>query len=207
MDRGGAACDALGVGDRDPSNGYERRVPEFIAARGGRIGAGVVSVWAQALPAAAAILDLGCGTGVPISEALVDAGFKVFGVDASPTMVARFRARFPQLPVQCAAAEDADFFGRSFDGIVAWGLMFLLDAGTQRRLIARMAGALVTGGRVLFTAPRAPCSWRDAMTGQPSVSLGLEEYRLQLEAAALTLVGTETDEHENHYYMAVKRQP
>jgi SAM-dependent methyltransferase len=193
------------VGDRDPSNGYERIAPDFIASRGGSVGVGMVAAWARTLPAAAAILDLGCGSGVPITETLVHAGFQLFGVDASPTMVASFRARFPQHAVQCAAAEEADFFGRTFDGIVAWGLLFLLDADTQRQLIAKMAGALRTGGRLLFTAPRAACSWRDVMTGQTSISLGLDEYRRQLEAGGLTLIGTETDEGDNHHYLAVKR--
>jgi SAM-dependent methyltransferase len=195
------------VGERDPSNGYERIASDFIGERGRSrsVGASAVAEWARALPAAAAILDLGCGPGVPIAETLVDAGFQLFAVDASPTMVAAFRARFPQLAVQCAAAEDTDFFGRSFDGIVAWGLVFLLDADRQRRLIAKMAGALRSGGSLLFTAPRAACSWRDIMTGQTSSSLGLDEYRRQLEAAGLTLVGTETDEGDNHYYFAVKR--
>jgi SAM-dependent methyltransferase len=208
MDARRSPCHDPGVGDRDPSNGYEQIAPDFIEARGrsrSGVGANMVAVWARALPAAAAILDLGCGPGVPISETLVNAGFQVFGVDASPTMVAAFRTRFPQLAVQCAAAEDADFFGRRFDGIVAWGLIFLLDAGTQRRLIAKMAGALRTGGSMLFTAPRAACSWRDLMTGQTSISLGLDEYRRQLEAGGLTLIGTETDEGDNHYYLTVKR--
>jgi 2-polyprenyl-3-methyl-5-hydroxy-6-metoxy-1,4-benzoquinol methylase len=192
------------VGSRDPSNGYERSARDFIEVRSG-VGAGVVAAWARALPTAAAILDLGCGSGVPISETLVHAGFEVFGVDAAPTMVAAFRVRFPQLAVQCAAVEDADFLERSFDGIVAWGLIFLLDAGAQRRLIAKMAGALRIGGSMLFTAPRAACSWADVMTGRTSISLGLDEYRGQLEAGGLTLIGTETDEGDNHYYFAVKR--
>ncbi len=197
-------CYEREVGSRDPSNGYERNAADFIEVRSG-IGAGMVAAWARALPAAAAILDLGCGSGVPIAETLVNAGCEVYAVDASPTMVAAFRARFPQLAVQCADVEDADFFGRSFDGIVAWGLIFLLDAGAQRRLIAKIAGALRSGGSLLFTAPRVACSWPDVMTGQTSISLGLDEYRRQLEAGGLTLVGTETDEGDNHYYRAVKR--
>ena len=207
MDAWRPPCHDGGVSERDRSNGYEGIAGDFIVvrARSGGIGVGVVAAWARLLPAAAAILDLGCGPGVPIAEMLVNAGFQVFGVDASPTMVAAFRSRFPELAVQCAAVEDADFFGRKFDGIVACGLVFLLDAATQRRLIAKMAGALETGGSMLFTAPRAACSWRDVMTGQPSTSLGLDEYRRQLEAEGVTLSGTEMDEGENHYYLAVKR--
>jgi SAM-dependent methyltransferase len=193
------------VDERDKSNGYERVASEFISGRARGIGASVVAEWARALPPAAAVLDLGCGPGVPISETLVNAGFRVYGVDASTTMVAAFQARFPQVPVQCAAVEKSDFFGRTFDAIVAWGLLFLLDADTQRRLIAKTARALTAGGRMLFTAPRKACSWRDAMTGQISISLGFDEYRRELEASGLSLVGTRTDEGENHYYLTIKQ--
>jgi cyclopropane fatty-acyl-phospholipid synthase-like methyltransferase len=156
------------------------------------------------LPSGAAVLDLGCGTGVPISQALIERGFKVYGVDASPAIVAAFRARFPSVPVECAAVEDSDFFAGTFDGVVAWGLFFLLDVEVQRRLIKKVAGVLQRGGRLLFTAPNESGSWPDVMTGRSQFSLGYEEYRKALEAEGMLLLGTHRDEGENHYYFVQK---
>jgi len=86
--------------------------------------------------------------------------------------VAAFRARFPGVPVACAAAEDSDFFARTFDGVVAWGLFFLLDAEVQRGLIKKFAGVLQSGGRLLFTAPNESGSFPpDVMIGRPPFSL------------------------------------
>jgi 2-polyprenyl-3-methyl-5-hydroxy-6-metoxy-1,4-benzoquinol methylase len=76
------------------------------------------------LPHGGTVLDLGCGTGLPISQVLIEGGFEVYGVDASTKMVAAFRARFPNVSVPCAAVKDPDFLGRTFDGVVAWGLSF-----------------------------------------------------------------------------------
>jgi SAM-dependent methyltransferase len=191
----------------DKSNGYEEIAAIFISGRGRNhsgVGASVVAEWSQTLPGGATVLDLGCGTGVPILEALIDHGINVFGVDASPKMVAAFRANFPTVPVECAAVEDSIFFGRTFDGVVALGLFFLLDVKVQRRLIAKIASVLRNGGRFLFTAPSQSCSWRDAMTGRTSISLGYEAYRKALEAEGMSLVGTHLDEGENHYYFAQK---
>lgn len=191
----------------DKSNGYERVASEFIAGRGGNssgIGASVVADWSQTLPSGATVLDLGCGNGVPISQALIERRFNVYGVDASPTMVAAFRARFPSVPVECAGLEDSYFFGRTFDGVVAWGLFFLLDVEVQRRLIKKIAHGLRSGGRLLFTAPSQSCSWRDATTGRTSISLGHEPYRKALQAKRMSLVGTQRDGGENHYYFALK---
>jgi SAM-dependent methyltransferase len=195
------------VTNPDKSNGYEGVASVFIAGRGrdsSETGASDVAHWSQLLPGGATVLDLGCGTGVPISLALIERGFKVYGVDASPTMVAAFQARFPTVPVECAAVEESDFFGRTFDGVVAWGLFFLLEADVQRRLVAKIARVLQSGGRLLFTAPSQNCSWADVMTERTSISLGHEAYRNVLEAEGMSLVGTHRDDAENHYYFAQK---
>jgi SAM-dependent methyltransferase len=165
-------CHAMASASK--SNGYEDVASVFITGRGRNssgVGASVVAGWSQTLSGGGAVLDLGCGTGVPISEVFIERGVKVYGVDASPTIVAAFRARFPGVPVECAAVEDSDFFARTFDGVVAWGLFFLLDAKVQRRLIKKIAGVLRSGGRLLFTAPNESGSFPpDVMTGRPQFS-------------------------------------
>src|SRR5690348_6041809 len=123
------------AGDQDKSHGYERVAEYFIAARNSRIGPAVVREWCKNLPPGCAILDIACGHGVPTTQTLVDKGFQIFGVDASPKLLAEFRKRFPAAQTQCSAAEDSDFFARPFDAIIAWGLMFILPLDSQRALI------------------------------------------------------------------------
>lgn len=59
----------------DRSNGYEGVAVEFLSRRGSDrfTGVGVKEVrkWSQALPRGAAVIDLGCGPGFPITEILV----------------------------------------------------------------------------------------------------------------------------------------
>jgi SAM-dependent methyltransferase len=193
----------------DLSNGYERIAAEFLAGRGraeNGVGASTVRAWARSLPPGSTVLDVGCGSGVPISKVLLDEGLSVCGVDASPSFVAAFRQRFPDAPIACEMAEHSTFFNRSFEAIIAWGLVFLLPAAAQAALIHRMARALADGGRLLFTAPEQVCEWEDAMTGNPSQSLGAAAYKHILLAAGLSLVGEYNDEGENHYYDAVRRE-
>ena len=190
----------------DGSNGYEEVAEAYIAGRGtgGIIGASVVREWAQTLPRGGSVLDLGCGTGAPISQVLVDCGLSVYGVDASARMLAAFRARFPAAPAECSTVEASPFFNRTFDAVVAWGLLFLLAPAAQALVIGKVANALNPGGQFLFTSPPQPFEWSDAMTGQTSVSLGAEGYARLLRAAGLTLVSEREDEGENHYYLSVK---
>src|SRR5581483_7969124 len=157
---------------------------EFLDRRGsGRstgIGVKEVRNWARSLPSGAAVIDLGCGPGFPITEVLVAEGLDVFGVDAAPSFVEAFRRNLPNTPILCEAVQDSRFFNRTFDAVLAWGLMFLLGAEEQRRLIQRIAGILAPGGRLLFTSTAIPAVWNDAMTGLESRSLGAGEYRQEL---------------------------
>lgn len=187
----------------DRSNGWEAVADRLIAERS-RIGAETVRSWCRELPAGATVLDLGCGAGVPVSESLIDEGCRVYGIDASPTLVEAFRRRFPEVPVACEPAEESDFFGRSFDGVVAIGLIFLLSPEAQRQVIRRVATALNPRGRFLFTAPTQVATWTDLMTGRPSISLGDSAYRETLAEAGLEILGELVDEGENHYYDAVR---
>jgi len=80
--------------------------------------------------------------------------------------------------------------------------MFLLPVDTQKLVITKVAKALKTGGQFLFTSPRDAISWKDAMTGRESRSLGTEAYRKLLEAQGLTLGENYSDEGDNYYYIA-----
>jgi SAM-dependent methyltransferase len=189
----------------DPANGYEPIADEFLAARGRAttgIGVSAVRAWARSLSPRATVLDLGCGSGLPLTQVLIDEGHTVYAVDASPTLVAEFHRQFPHVTIACESVEHSAFFERKFDAILAWGLWFLLPATTQLDLLGRIASALNPGGRFLFTAPAQACTWRDAMTGEESRSLGAEIYRTRLTELGFSLIREYDDEGENHYYDA-----
>jgi 2-polyprenyl-3-methyl-5-hydroxy-6-metoxy-1,4-benzoquinol methylase len=191
--------------DHDPSNGYEAVAAEFMVRREQfDIGVATVRTWARSLKPGASILDLGCGHGAPISAALMADGFEIYGVDSSPTLTARFHSRFPRAHVACEAVEESNFFGRRFDGVIAVGLMFLLSANAQKKLIQRVAQRLDPNGRFLFSAPAEACTWNDMLTGHQSLSLGARVYADILGDAGLTLLGDSLDEGDNHYFDSCK---
>jgi cyclopropane fatty-acyl-phospholipid synthase-like methyltransferase len=188
----------------DKSNGYEEVSELFMSERDSLTGVATVRQWSRTLLQGSSILDLGCGHGVPISQALIDDGFTVYGVDASATLINSFRKRFPGAHAECSAFQDSGFFGRTFDAVVAVGLMFLLHPDVQRLLIQKVKQALNSRGRFLFTSPKEKCVWQDILTRRQSVSLGAERYREILQAEALILVGEMSDEGNNHYYSVRK---
>jgi len=194
----------------DRSNGYEGVSEEFLARRGNgktrstAIGVKEVRKWAKTLPHGSSVIDLGCGPGFPITVVLVEEGLQVFGVDAAPSLVAAFRRNLPGTPVVCECVLESRLFDRTFDAVLAIGLMFLLKAEQQHRLMQRFAEILVPGGRLLFTSSAKSGVWNDAMTGLESVSLGAEEYRKLLGAAGLSVAEEYEDLGGNDYFDAFK---
>lgn len=191
----------------DESNGYDNIAELYINGRGravNGVGASTARAWAKTFNPGSHILDLGCGTGIPVTKILLEAGLNAYAIDASPKMVADFRQNFPNVPVACESVERSLFFNRTFDGIISVGLVFLLPEENQRALIPKMAAALNPGGRLCFTSPVEPITWNDAMTEQRSVSLGAEEYRKLMRASGLTIAEEFEDEGGNHYYCATR---
>lgn len=187
----------------DPSLEWEGIANAFAAIRSD-IGREVVMDWAKHVPPGGAILDLGCGTGSPNGLALMRAGFSVYGIDPSPTMVAAFRRNVPGASVAQEPIEVSRFFDRSFDGIIAIGLLFLLSRTQQAMSLHRIAEALRPGGHLLFSAPKRSCDWIDTLTGRQSRSLGREGYIDILSRVGCGLAGTHTDDGGNHYYHFIR---
>ena len=202
----------MSAAPKDDSNGYEAVANIYIAGRGTRarvgesVGAGVVRAWAATFPAGATMLDLGSGPGEPSTRILQDAGLETCAVEASPTMVAAFRERFPDVPIERNTVEASEFFNRTFDGVLAWGLLFLLEPAAQALVIEKIARVLAPKGRLLFTAPRERLEWLDGMTDHRSYSLGEQEYERLLRAAGLTWIDSAEDEGGNHYYFVEKAE-
>jgi len=170
------------------------------------VGCRIIEQWVLALPARAVVLDVGCGSGSPRSQAVMRKDFRLYAVDGAPTLAAAFKDRFTDAQVACENVTESRFFDISFDGILAWGLVFLLPHDEQLSLLNRLVAALKPEGRLLFTAPSQQCTWNDATTGQLSLSLGSDAYRAHLSAFGAPVVNEFDDEGGNHYYSARRIQ-
>ena len=133
---------------------------------------------------------------------LTNGGFGLYALDASDKLITAFGTVL-QGSRGMSAVEESEFL-RTSDGVVAWGLIFLLPAEVQPLVIGKVGRALSPAGKFLFTSPREALTWPDALTGRKSVSLGGEAYQRILRAEGLILVGETFDEGDNHYYFASK---
>jgi cyclopropane fatty-acyl-phospholipid synthase-like methyltransferase len=141
------------------------------------------------LQPSASVLDLGCGSGVPIARHFIESGLAVTGVDAAPAMIALCRQRFPH-----ATWIEADMrglsLGRRFHAIIAWDSFFHLDQDEQRAMFPVFERHIEPGGMLLFTSgPRADIAI-GSMYGEDlfHASLAPSEYELLLASAGFRVV-------------------
>ena len=97
-----------------------------------------------------AVLDIGCGAGVPIAAALAGR-YRVTGVDVSPEMIRRAKRNVPAGEFMCADIMSAAFPPSSFDAAVAFYSIFHLPRQEHQSLFRRVHMWLKPGGYLLCT--------------------------------------------------------
>jgi cyclopropane fatty-acyl-phospholipid synthase-like methyltransferase len=75
--------------------------------------------FAEFIPPGGAVLDLGCGAGIPFTKYLSDR-YKVTGVDISPNQIKLAQKNVPNAEFSCLDMTKIDFPEEKFDGILAY---------------------------------------------------------------------------------------
>ena len=190
---------------KDSASAYDVCAQEFLRVRDrSTIGVDVLNSWAKSLEPGTDLIEVGCGGGWPVTKTLAALDLNLWAVDSSPTMLATFGSRFPDIPTECASALDATYFGRLYGAAIAIGLVFLLSAEGQERFIRRISQVLRPTARFLFTAPIELGTWVDVTTGIECRSLGLDSYAKILGEAGFVIRATYIDEGKNNYYEVVR---
>lgn len=175
---------------------YRRHARAWAALRGERLIEGAwLERFAALLPPDAAILDLGCGPGVPIARWLVRHGLQVTGIDAAATMIELARSAMPEQRWLVADMRGLALHER-FAGILAWDSFFHLDATAQRAMFAVFAAHALPGAGLMFTSGPAAGTAIGDLFGEPlfHASLAHAEYAMLLERHGFTLVAQQTED-------------
>ncbi|GAS93819.1 methyltransferase [Mycolicibacterium canariasense] len=161
---------------------YDRHAGEWSRDRGGKL---VERTWLDrfmaSLPDQRTVLDVGCGTAVPIGQYLIDQGCQLHGVDSSSAMIAMTRTRFPDHRWDVADMRTLALNGR-FGGIIAWGSLFHLSPHHQRRMFPIFAQHAAPGAVLMFNSGPSAGEQIGTYQGEPlyHASLDPSEYRTLL---------------------------
>ncbi|WP_316831314.1 class I SAM-dependent methyltransferase [Pedobacter aquatilis] len=146
------------------------------------------------------ILDVGCGTGIPMLKYFIDSGIKVTGVDASKKMLSMARQNFPDTEFILADMRELDL-GKKYNAIIAWHSFFHLPAAHQPGVIVSFKAHLQAGGVLLFTSGTTNGeAW--GLNGGENLfhaSLDTAEYKSILEKNNFSLLEHKIDDPECGY--------
>ena len=145
----------------------------------------------------ATVLDLGCGSGMPVAHNIVQHGRHVTGVNSSPTMISLCRNRMPEQE-WIVSDMRAVALGRRFNGILGWDSFFFLRPDDQRKMFNVFAAHASPSAFLMFnTGPR----YGEAIgqyRGEPlyHASLDSSEYEALLDQSGFKVVSHKVEDDE-----------
>ena len=176
---------------------YERHALQWDADRNGRLwqDRGWLDRFIACLVPGASVLDLGCGSGMPVAHHLVHQGLHITGVDLSPTLIALCRQRMPQQEWMVSDMRTVALH-RRFDGIVGWDSFFHLPPADQRAMFDVFAVHAAPGAFLLFNTGSHQGEIVGSYQGEPlyHASLDQAEYQQLLERSGFETVAHEVED-------------
>lgn len=147
------------------------------------------------LPNQAAVLDIGCGSGLPVTRQLAKR-FIVTGVDISAEQIRRARQHVRHATFFHCDIMALDFPLASFDAVVALYAIFHLPRGEHGRLFRNIQRWLKPGGYLLATLSHEAqeAYTEDDFFGAKMYwsNYGMREYAAMLADAGFKILSTES---------------
>jgi len=146
------------------------------------------------------ILDIGCGTGYPISKYLSDNGFFIIGIDISENMLQNANEK----DIKNATFYLCDFFrhkpNETYDGIIAYDSLFHFPKEKQNKIYIKLSNWLNIGGYILFTHGKENNEINGKMFGETFYYSSLETrevHKLLMESGFEIILSIENYKEEN----------
>ncbi|MFN8679166.1 MAG: class I SAM-dependent methyltransferase [Thermomicrobiales bacterium] len=109
-----------------------------------------VELLQREIPPGAPVLDLGCGTGVPVARALATR-YRVTGVDGSARSIELARQNVPDATFLQADMTQVEFPSASFAAVISSYAIIHVPRVEHAALLQRLAGWLQPGGLLIAT--------------------------------------------------------
>jgi cyclopropane fatty-acyl-phospholipid synthase-like methyltransferase len=127
------------------------------------------------LPSGSEVLELGCGSGVPVSKALAER-YRLTGVDISRAQLDRAPTNVPTARLIQADMATASFPAAALDGVVALFCINHLPREEHAELLDRVRGWIKPGGYLLVNMGTGddPGTIEEDWLGTPMFSSGFD---------------------------------
>jgi predicted TPR repeat methyltransferase len=109
----------------------------------------LLNIFINNIPNSGNVLDLGCGTGIPISKIMYDSKLDITGVDVSDKMIKIFKKNLPKAKSYRMQMTEIDWENK-FDGIVSSYSLLCLPLDDFSLMAEKITKALKKGGYFLL---------------------------------------------------------
>lgn len=130
-------------------SGYDQIARRYVAEREQIDIWNEIKLFCSNLPTKARVLDVGCGTGIPIAQQLIENGFDVVGIDLSEEMIRVATENIPGGTFLQMNMTDLDFPAESFDGLIACYSIFHVPRKHHAAIFKSFARILKPGALML----------------------------------------------------------
>jgi cyclopropane fatty-acyl-phospholipid synthase-like methyltransferase len=130
---------------------YDSIAGDWHASRTGFGARRYVDLILSRLTPGAKLLDLGCGTGVPIAQYVIQKGFRVVGVDRSAGMLEIARREVPEAELIEADMCEVNL-AEGFAAVIAWDSVFHVGRAHHPAIFQKLSSLLDPGGWLLLSA-------------------------------------------------------
>ena len=194
-------------------SGYDLAAGRYAAARDLFRNEPHLDRFIELLPPPAAVLDIGCGSGVPVARYLVQRGYEVTGFDIAPRQIELARAQVPGASFEVRNMLDLEPDELEADGLVSLYAVFHTPRICHGELLSRFGSFVRPGGALLLTM--GANEWEGTESDFHGVEMFWSHYdantnRKLVEAAGFDIKYAEIDERggEAHQViLAIRRSP
>ena len=131
--------------------GYDLAAERYLRDRPVESGdVALLSALNERLQPPAAVLDVGCGAGVPVARRLVELGYEVIGLDFSPVQLSLARRQVPGVRVVQADMLALPFGSQRVDAVVCYYALIHVPRDDHSTVFGEFIQALRPGGLALL---------------------------------------------------------
>jgi predicted TPR repeat methyltransferase len=153
-------------------------------------------------------LDVGCGSGGRIVGKIVEAEFRLDGIDISEAMLKIARTKHPGVVFKQADIRDWET-DQQYDLIVAWDSIFHLPMSAQQTIIEKLCGMLSPQGILLYTFGDAVGDYVDIWHNEQFSygSIGISENLKAVADAGCVCKHLELDQFPEKHVCIIVEKP
>lgn len=130
---------------------YDHMAESYMASRPSFDNTHQMEALAQLILPQSTVLDLGCGTGLPVAKFFTERGYDVTGIDLSDRMIQLAKKNVPHAVFYNENIVNADLSGNSVTLIVSFYCLFHLRQEQQKEIFHKIMHWLKSGGYAYFT--------------------------------------------------------